>query len=255
MPTAFCSFVAQFLYKKIITKMPRRVLSAGTMTGLLIGIAGVALLTVYVVLVVRQHNDLASPSSSDGPEKRRHPNAMTLEISTDQHGDLVGKSGPVAFSHVPASMTGQKAPPPPIDKTAQCNGPNAPNCTRQDMWNRCFIPLADLHPKDGYLTRDEVAAFMDKHLRFYERWAAPSADKISADCDKKKGGNGRVNWAIFRDSTSPGCLGSVRDICLAKGVCDRELEKLGLPPVVALPTAAHTVTIAASRRQETKKRV
>lgn len=222
-------------------------MSLGTLTGVLFAIAGVALLTVFIVITVRQHNDIASsgppvttrmsPETMDGPEKRLIQ--PVLEIKAGTGGRIIGKTGPsrAASSSHRRAITQAKDKPAPIETTAQCNGPNAPNCTRWDMWSKCFIPLADLHPKDGFLTKSEVAAFMEKHLRFYERWAAPSADTISADCDKKKGGNGRVNWAIFRDSTSPGCLGTTRDICLAKGACDRELEKLGMPPVVALPSA------------------
>lgn len=229
--------------------MARGLLSLGTMTGILLVITGAALLVTFIVITVRQHNDLASVSEtkrvldadlqirrmSAGPEKLAVQ--PVLEIRAGKNGQIIGKAGS-SKAHAALKMqpVTKSSPSSPIETTAQCNGPDAPNCTRWDIWSRCFIPLVDLHPKDGFITKAEVAAFMDKHLRVYEKWLAPSPETIVRDCDKKRGGNGRVNWAIFKDSTVPGCLGTTRDICYTKGACDRELEKLGLLPVVSLPT-------------------
>lgn len=214
-------------FLQVVQRMVRRSLSPGTMTGFLFAVTGIACIVVFVVLAVQQHNELA-PAPANVKRIDLHGNEMPggveMHVTENHRGELVGRTGP--------SPQKQQPPKVPMISTAQCNGPSVRNCTRKDMWDKCFIPLADLHPKDGYLTRQEVQMFMENHLRFYERWAAPSAEKISMDCDKPHGGNGRVNWPIFGASVNTGCLGSERDICLAKGACERELEKLGLPPVV-----------------------
>jgi len=121
---------------------------------------------------------------------------------------------------------------PPMVTTAQCNGPKNPNCTRHDIWTKCFLTLVDRHPKDGFVTEHEVDVFMDDFLRFYEKLAAPSPREIAQACDHPFNGkrpNGRVNWPIFESAYNPVCLGRASDICYAKGACDRELAKLGLP--------------------------
>jgi hypothetical protein len=236
-------------------KMPRQLCSTGTITGLMIAGAGIAAIVVYIVLAVQQHNDLALLTRV--ATARHEKQLFEIEAKENVHGHKVGKSGPVrhlgASPTVAGNVKKRTAPTPqvrkPMEHTAQCNGPHAPNCTRWDIWSKCFIPLVDKHPKDGFITTSEIVIFMDNHLRFYERWAAPAPEKITHDCDKKRGGNGRVNWAIFKDSQEPGCLGSVRDICMTKGACERELEKLGLPPVTIVPHpgTAKATTAAASK--------
>lgn len=121
---------------------------------------------------------------------------------------------------------------PHLVHSVSCNGPKNPNVTRHDMWSKCFVPLVDRHPRDGFMTVREVQIFMDTFLRTYEKWLAPSAAAIGKACDHPFNGkkpNGRVNWPIFETATDPMCLGVASDICYAKGACDRELAKLGLP--------------------------
>jgi len=140
--------------------------------------------------------------------------------------------GPVLL---PSIKTATVAP--ALVQTAQCNGAKNPNCTRHDIWNKCFMPLVDRHPKDGFMTEHEVQRFMDDFLRTYERWLAPAASKIANGCDHPMAGhrpNGRVNWPIFETATDPICLGTETYICYAKDVCDRELRRIGLPTTTVI---------------------
>ena len=219
--------------------MVRQICSTGTITGLMIAGAGLAAIVVYIVLAVQAHNDLALLTRAR--TSRHEAQLFEIEAKENAHGHKAGRSGPVR-RRGPVTTGNVKRKLQAMEHTAQCNGPLAPNCTRWDIWSRCFIPLVDKHPKDGFITTSEIVIFMDNHLRFYERWAAPAPEKITHDCDKKRGGNGRVNWAIFKDSQEPGCLGSTRDICMTKGACERELEKLGLPPVTVVPYPHHSVS-------------
>jgi hypothetical protein len=86
----------------------------------------------------------------------------------------------------------------------------------------------DINPRDGYITQNEVQAFLSNHLHWWERWAAPSAATIAKDCDADlphSPKNGRVNWPKFHATEVPGCIGIANHICLVNGVCNRELAK------------------------------
>ncbi len=125
--------------------------------------------------------------------------------------------------------------------SSPCDGPGKPHCTRHNIWHRCFLPLVDKYPRDGFVTLVEVSRFFDDHLRFYERWAAPSPATIVSDCDHptgKKGikGNGRVDWKIFNATRSSGCLGIPSRICMVRDVCDRELKEAHLPLTIPPPS-------------------
>lgn len=184
--------------------------SAGTVTGCIIAMMCISALVVMGVLLGRDHDQLPATTTTTTKRDAR----TTLAVVVEE----------------------------PMIQTAMCNGPASPNCTRWDMWSKCFIPLVDVRPKDGFITRAEVELFMKNHLYFYERWAAPSPEQIASDCDYPvvakgpnwKKPNGRVNWTIFNGSRAPGCLGRASDICYAKGACERELEKLHLPPVTVV---------------------
>ena len=111
-------------------------------------------------------------------------------------------------------------------REAPCNGPDKPPVTRHDIWSTCFIPLVDNDPRDGYITQKEVQAFLSNHLHWWERWVAPSAATISADCDADlpySPKNGRVNWPKFHATETPGCIGIADHICRVNDVCNREL--------------------------------
>ena len=121
--------------------------------------------------------------------------------------------------------------------SSPCDGPGKRECTRFDIWTRCFLPLVDLSPKDGFVTADEIAVFYDEHLRFYERWLAPKPSEIVGSCDHPTGkknvkGNGRVDWKVFNATRSSGCLGLASRICMVRDVCDRELKKMNMPLTV-----------------------
>ncbi len=126
--------------------------------------------------------------------------------------------------------------------SSPCDGPKKTPCTRHDVWHRCFLPLVDRYPKDGFITQEEVSRFFTDHLRFYERWAAPSPSTIVSDCDHptgKKGikGTGRVDWKVFNATRSSGCLGIPSRICMVRDVCDRELKEAHLP--LTIPPQKH----------------
>lgn len=171
-------------------------------------------LAVLVGLLVQQRN-------LDDQQLRQISKSMTRNGQPQQHGERADDEIDMAFS-------------------SPCDGPGKPPCTRHNVWHRCFLPLVDKYPKDGFITLNEVSRFFDDHLRFYERWVAPSPATIVSDCDHptgKKGvkGNGRVDWKIFNATRSSGCLGIPSRICMVRDVCDRELKEARLPLTIPPP--------------------
>ena len=180
-----------------------------TVMGFLVAVFMLSGLVVLSALTIQQHNIPTTTSLT----------TTTTATNTTSMGRRAGKSA-------------TEPPRIPMTWSAMCEGSLNPNCTRFDIWSKCFMVLIDRHPKDGYLTKREVQIFLDTFLRSYEKILAPTAEKIATDCDHPPGGRrptGRVNWVTFNATQELGCLGSARDICYCKGACDRELKKLGLP--------------------------